>query len=89
MASTSGLGKVRHMTVNVLWIQHHVHEKMITLVKIKNKFNPSDLLTKHLTKAEVQQIMEYLQHSYEQGRSAAAPKLVSKEEAPVEGAQSL
>ena len=89
LASRRGLGKVRHIAVNELWIQHHVHEKMITLVKIKNKFNPSDLLTKHLTKAEVQQIMEHLQHSYEQGRSAAAPKLVSKEEAPVEGAQSL
>ena len=86
LASRRGLCKVRHIAVNELWIQHHVHEKMITLVKIKNKFNPSDLLTKHLTKAEVQQIMEHLQHRYEQGRSAAAPKLVSKEEAPVEGA---
>jgi hypothetical protein len=58
----------------------------LTLVKIKNKFNPSDLLTKHLTKAEVQQIMEHLQHMYEKGRSVAAPKLVSKEGAPVDGA---
>ena len=86
LASRRGLGKVRHIAVNELWIQHHVHEKTITLVKIKNKFNPSDLLTKHLTKAEVQMIMEHLQHRYEQGRSAAAPKLVSTEGAPIEGA---
>ena len=54
-------------------------------VKIKNKLNPSDLLTKHLTKAEVQQIMEHLQHHYENGTSAASPKLVSKDGAPAEG----
>ena len=85
LASRRGLGKVRHIAVNELWTQHHVHEKSVTYVKIKNEFNPSDLLTKHLTKAGIQQIMEHLQHSYEQGRSATEPKLVAKEGAPAEG----
>ena len=72
------MGKVRHIAVNELWLQSHVQSKALTIVKIKNKFNPSDVLTKHLTRAEVQQIMEFVQHYYEEGRPLAAPKLVAK-----------
>ena len=75
IASRRGLGKVRHISVNELWIQELVQNKSITIVKIKNKFNPSDMLTKHLTRSEVEMIMEHIQHYFEQGRAAAAPKL--------------
>ena len=86
LASRRGLGKVRHIAVNELWLQSHVHDKSVVLVKIKNKFNPSDMLTKYLTKAEIQQIMEHVEHYFESGRSEVAPKLVSKEKAPLQGA---
>ena len=79
MASRRGLGKVRHIAVNELWIQEHVQNKTVTIKKIKNKFNPADLLTKHLTKAEVQTIMEHIQNMFEQGRPKIAPKLASAE----------
>ena len=79
LVTRRGLGKVRHIAVNELWLQSHVQSKALTIVKIKNKFNPSDVLTKHLTRAEVQQIMEFVQHYYEEGRSLAAPKLVAKD----------
>ena len=80
IASRRGLGKVRHISVNELWIQELVQNKSITIVKIKNKFNPSDILTKHLTRAEVEMIMEHIQHYFEQGRAAAAPKLAIMDE---------
>ena len=64
--------------MNELWLQSHVQSKTLTIVKIKNKFNPSDVLTKHLTRAELQQIMEHVEHMFEEGRPVAAPKLVSK-----------
>ena len=52
-----------------------MQNKSVTIVKIKNKLNPSDILTKHLGRAEIEMIMEHVQHFYEQGRAAAAPKL--------------
>lgn len=53
MPSRRGLGKVRHIAVNELWIQEHVQNKTITTKEIKNKFNPADLLTKYLSKARL------------------------------------
>ena len=77
MASRRGLGKVRHIAVNELWIQEHVQNKTIAIKKIKNVFNPADLLTKYLTKTEVQTIMEHIQNMFEKGRPRAAPKLAN------------
>ena len=76
LASRRGLGKVRHIAVNELWLQSHVQDKTVTLVKIKNKFNPSNMLTKYLPKAEIQQRMEHVEHYYESVRSIEAPRLV-------------
>ena len=78
LVTRRGLGKVRHIAVNELWLQSHVQNKTVTMVKIKNKFNPSDMMTKYLTKMEMQQIMEHIEHKYEEGRPVAAPKLVKK-----------
>ena len=45
------------------------------MVKIKNKFIPSDMMRKHLAKMEMQQTMENIAHRYEEGCPAAAPTL--------------
>ena len=84
LVTRRGLGKVRHIAVNELWLQSHVQAKSVTIVKIKNQFNLSDILTKHLTRAEIQQIMEHMQHRYEEGRAKAAPKLAAKNNEPLQ-----
>ena len=84
MASRRGLGKVRHIAVNELWIQEHIQNKTITIKKIKNKFNPADLLTKYLSKAEVATIMEHIDNMFEGGRSSAAPRLATNTEASIQ-----
>ena len=89
IASRRGLGKVRHISVNELWIQELVQNKPITIVKIKNKFNPSDILTKHLGRADIEMIMEHVQHVFEQGRAAAAPKLAIMDEKKIMHAEEL
>ena len=76
MATRRGLGKVRHIAVNELWIQEKIHNGDIRVIKIKNKFNPADLMTKNLTQAEIVQILEHLNHVHAEGRSEHAPKLV-------------
>ena len=51
LVTRRGLGKTRHIAVNELWLQSHVQAKTVTMVKIKNKYNPSGTLTKYLAKA--------------------------------------
>ena len=83
LATRRGLGTVRHISVNELWIQELVQNNSVTLVTIKNKFNHSDMLSKYLNKAEIETIMEHVQHFFEQGRAAAAPKLALADEKPI------
>ena len=75
MAVRRGLGKVRHIAVNELWIQERVYLGDLKIVKIKNKFNPADLMTKHLSHGEIVNILEQLNHVHAEGRSEEAPEL--------------
>jgi hypothetical protein len=43
-----GLGKLRHIDTQCLWIQQKVRSKAIDLRKIRGDSNPADLFTKHL-----------------------------------------
>ena len=75
MAMRRGLGKVRHIAVNELWLQEQVQKQAVTVLKIKNKFNLADLLTKYLSKDEIEHIVDYMQHGFLDGRSEVAPEL--------------
>ena len=75
LVTRRGLGKVRHIAVNELWLQSHVQAKTLTIVKIKNKFNLADLMTKYLSKDEIEQIMDFMQHTFMTGRNKDAPEL--------------
>ena len=79
IATRRGLGKVRHISVNELWIQEKVSTGIITIFKIKNKFNPADLLTKHLSKDEIAHIVDALGHQFTEGRNSEAPELATVE----------
>ena len=48
MVHRLGLGKVRHLTVGDLWIQHHVRSGKIRVSKMSGLENPSDAQTKYL-----------------------------------------
>ena len=43
-----GLSKVRHLDVNVLWLQETCARKSMPLNKVPGEDNPADLMTKHL-----------------------------------------
>ena len=75
LVSRRGLGKVRHIAIDDLWLLSHVHAKADTLDKIKNKFNPSEMMTKYLTQTDMQQFMEHIGHRYEEeGRPASTTR---------------
>ena len=48
IASRKGLGKVRHIEVNQLWIQDRVGSGDVELYKISGTVNPADALTKYV-----------------------------------------
>ena len=48
IAERKGLGKVRHLDTQALWIQDAVRRRRVSLEKVLGTENPADLMTKHL-----------------------------------------
>ena len=55
MAQRTGLNKVRHVEVDLLWIQDQVARRMLPISKIPGPQTPSDLCTKNVGVALVEQ----------------------------------
>jgi hypothetical protein len=71
-----GLGKLRHMDTQCLWIQQRVRDRSIEFYKVRGEVNPADLFTKHLSSNErIQGLLAQFGCSYEVGRAAGAPLL--------------
>ena len=58
IATRRGLGKVRHIAVNELWMQEKVANGMMSIHKTKNKLNLADLLTEYLSRDDINQIVD-------------------------------
>ena len=70
-----GLGKLRHVKVQYLWVQDRVRSGDLGVCKVPGKVNPADLLTKHLPINEVQLHLENLGFMTSKTRSSLAPRL--------------
>lgn len=77
MARRRGLGRVRHLDVEDLWIQSKVRDGAIDLVKAKGADDPAHGLTKHVSAELLTRMLEQLNLKFMDGRSAAAPELPS------------
>jgi len=53
IANRKGLGKVRHIQLNQLWIQDRVVKGEIIVLKVKGKENLANLLTKHCNATDI------------------------------------
>ena len=55
-----GLGKVRHMKVNFLWVwaQEALRRKLFDIRKVAGDRNPADVLTKAMSMAEMKEKIE-------------------------------
>ena len=65
----TGLGKIRHIIVAMLWLQDLVRIGKIQMSKTPGKENPADLLTKYLPGVKVAAISRALCFYVESGRS--------------------
>ena len=75
VASRRGLGKLRHMDVQYLWIQEKLPNKTFKLLKVLGADNPADALTKFLDEPSMMRHLRRLHVEHHDGRSAAAPQL--------------
>jgi hypothetical protein len=73
-----GLGKLRHVDTQCLWIQQRVRDGSVELCKVKGEENPADLFTKHLTSRDrIYKLLDLCGCKYRGGRPEAAPVLRS------------
>ena len=73
MASRKGLGKVRHVEVNQLWVQEKVGNGEVELRKVEGSENLADALTKHLDGEGISKHMGGTGQSWVYGRHAIMP----------------
>ena len=73
ISSRRGLGKVRHIELNELWLQDQVARGGIVVRKIRGEDNFSDSLTKHSNPERIRQTMNGTLHKIVQGRHDIMP----------------
>ena len=75
IANRTGLGKIRHIEVNQLWVQEKVRNKEIEICKVDGKNNLADALTKHLDNHEISKHIEGVSCYIGKGRHKAMPEI--------------
>ena len=73
IARRRGLGKLRHLDVEDLWVQEQVRAKKVHLHKVLGTANPADIFTKYVDAAPLHKALELMNLRQETGRAAAAP----------------
>ena len=79
IATRRGLGKVRHMAVHLLWLQERVALNDVAIHKILGSHNPSDILTKHVSRDLLEKCMQFMSLHTEEGRARECPELATDE----------
>ena len=74
IAQRGGLGKLRHIQTQYLWIQERVAAKDIGLKNVLGTDNPADLLTKHLPREVMERHLEFSGLVVKGGRAEAGLK---------------
>ena len=69
-----GLGKVRHLDVQQLWLQQKVMRKELKVNKVLGLENCADLMTKFLASNAIEKILEDMGYEAVLGRAETAPE---------------
>jgi len=75
IVNRSGVGKLRHVRVQYLWLQQRVREKEVLVQKVAGVENPADLMTKHLSYDGLVKNMDKLNFNMGKDRAKTAPTL--------------
>ena len=74
IANRKGLGKVRHIVVNQLWIQDRIAKGDLTINKVNGKENLADILTKHVNSEDIRVHLCKTGQYITAGRHSIAPE---------------
>ena len=78
IAQRKGLGKVRHLDCQALWIQDAVRRRRVHLEKVLGTENPADLMTKYLDQASMDKMLAKMGVLIVGGRAASAPQIAKQ-----------
>ena len=67
-----GLNKLRHVELDVLWIQEQQARRLLPLRTVPCPRNPSDMMTKHVDLSHIELYMDILGLRFEAGRATIA-----------------
>ena len=79
IAKRAGIGKVRHLRTQSLWIQEVRISGRIVYKKVLGEKNPSDLLTKYMTAELSAKHLQAINAEFVDGRAETAPGIGSFE----------
>ena len=77
MTFRTGVGKVRHIRVQYLWLQEKVADKELGLDKVLGTLNQADLMTKGLAQELLNKHLGTMGFHVVSGRALTAPKIGS------------
>ena len=78
--SRRGLGKMRHIEVRELWLQHEVLKGVVKVVKILGEQNPADLMTKCLNRSDIASRLAHLDLHATEGNPVKADRVAVGQE---------
>ena len=59
IASRTGLGKLRHLEIKLLWLQECVRRGKVVVSKVRGEVNPADVLTKPQSLEDMRSLLNF------------------------------
>ena len=85
VAGREGLGRIRHLDTQSLWLQQALRQRRLGLSKVLGTENPSDLMTKHVDAKLLGEHVRSMGCEFEDGRAELAPQVVKNVEDSEDG----
>ena len=79
MVSQTGIGKVRHIRTQALWLQECRQERRLKFTKVPGSENPADAGTKHMSEDLLGRHLQTMGVEFKGSRAESAPTLLSVE----------
>ena len=77
IARRRGLGKLRHLDVEDLWVQDKIRNREVEIHKVLGSENPADVLTKYVDAATLQKALIKMGLYAETGRAKSSSSIVT------------
>ena len=71
-----GIGKVRHLATDQLWVQEWIRNKDFELYKVLGTERPADMMTKHVPRETLDTHLTFTDLHREAGRAMTAPQTI-------------